>query len=339
MRAVAYTHSLPIADMDSLQDMQLPEPAAPRGRDLLVEVRAVSVNPVDTKVRRRTDPAGEPKVLGWDAAGVVRAAGPDATFFRPGDSVFYAGSITRPGTNAELHLVDERIVGPKPKRLSFAEAAAVPLTAITAWEALFDRLRVPRGGPQRDTAVLVVGGAGGVGSMAVQLLRQLTGFIVLATASRPETQDWARRMGAHHVLDHAQPLVPQVRALGLVVPHVFVTTQTEQHWAEVCEILAPQGGICLIDDPPTPPDVRLLKVKAAALHWELMFTRPMFGTPDIEEQHRLLAEVSRMLDAGTLRSTLAEVLGPITAANLRRAHATLEAGHTRGKLVLEGWGA
>lgn len=339
MRAVAYTHSLPIAEMDSLQDMHLPEPHAPRGRDLLVEVRAVAVNPVDTKVRLRTDPAGEPKVLGWDAAGVVRAAGPDATFFRPGDAVFYAGSITRPGTNAELHLVDERIVGPKPKRLSFAEAAAVPLTAITAWEALFDRLRVPRGGEQRDAAVLVIGGAGGVGSMAVQLLRQLTGFTVLATASRPETQDWARGMGAHHVLDHAAPLVPQSRALGLPVPYVFVTTHTQEHWPAVCEILAPQGAVCLIDDPPAPPDVRLLKVKAASLHWELMFTRPMFDTPDVEQQHRILAEVARLLDAGTLRSTLAEVLGPITAANLRRAHAALEAGHTRGKLVLEGWGA
>lgn len=343
MRAVAYTHSLPITEMDALQDMHLPEPPAPRGRDLLVEIRAVSVNPVDTKVRLRTDPAGEPKVLGWDAAGVVRATGPDATLFRPGDAVFYAGSLARPGTNAELHLVDERIVGPKPKRLSFAEAAAVPLTAITAWEALFDRLRIPRhppgGGPSREAAVLVVGGAGGVGSMAVQLLRQLTGFAVVATASRAETQDWARRMGAHHVLDHGAALVPQARALGLPVPYVFVTTHTQEHWPAVCEILAPQGAVCLIDDPPAPPDVRLLKVKAASLHWELMFTRSMFGTPDMEDQHRILAEVSHMLDAGTLRSTLSEVLGPITAANLRRAHAALEAGHTRGKLVLEGWGA
>ncbi|WP_270936998.1 zinc-binding alcohol dehydrogenase family protein [Falsiroseomonas oryzae] len=338
MRAVAYMHSLPIDDIDSLQDMQLPEPRSPRGRDLLVEIRAVSVNPVDFKVRQRTDPAGEPKILGFDAAGVVREAGPQARLFRAGDAVFYAGSIARPGTNAELHLVDERIVGPKPRNLSFAEAAAVPLTAITAWEALFDRLRIPRGGLARPEAVLVIGGAGGVGSMAVQLLRQLTGFTVVATASRPETQDWARRMGAHHVVDHAGSVLAQLRALNLIVPYVFVTTHTEAHWPAVCEILSPQGAVCLIDDPATPPDIRLLKVKAASVHWELMFTRPMFDTPDVEDQHRILEQVSRMLEAGTLRSTLTEQLGAVNAANLRRAHTALESGHARGKLVLEGFG-
>lgn len=338
MRAVAYTHSLPAADMDSLQDMQLPEPRPPRGRDLLVEVRAVSVNPVDFKVRLRTDPAGDPKILGYDAAGVVREAGPEARLFRPGQEVFYAGSITRPGTNAELHLVDERIVGPKPRRLSFAEAAAIPLTAITAWEALFDRLRIPRGGAARQEAVLIVGGGGGVGSIAVQLARQLTGLTVLATAGRPETRAWVQGLGAHHVLDHRAGLAAQARALGRPVTHVFVTTHTEEHWAALCEILAPQGAICLIDDPATPPDIRLLKSKAASVHWEFMFARPVFDTPDVEDQHRLLAEVSRMLDAGMLRTTLAEHLGPITAANLRRAHAALEGGQVRGKLVLEGFG-
>ena len=339
MKAVAYMHSLPISDWEALLDMDLPEPGTPHGRDLLVEVRAVSVNPVDFKVRLRADPAGTPKVLGYDAAGVVRAVGPQVRLFKPGDAVFYAGSITRPGTNAELHLVDERIVGPKPRTLSFAEAAAVPLTAITAWEALFDRLRIPRGGPAQDAAVLIIGGAGGVGSIALQLARQLTGYRVIATASRRETQDWARTMGAHEVLDHRGDLVAQMRTLKLPVPWIFITTHTEAHWAAVCEILAPQGAICLIDDPVNPPDVRMLKGKAASLHWELMFARPMHDTPDVEEQHRLLVEVSRMLDSHRLRTTLAENFGRINAANLRRAHALLEEGRARGKIVLEGFGA
>lgn len=338
MKAVAYTHSLPISDAESLLDLTLPDPPAPTGRDLLVEVQAISVNPVDAKVRLRADPGGTPKILGYDAAGIVRATGPEATLFRPGDAIFYAGDITRPGTNAALHLVDERIVGPKPANLSFAEAAAVPLTAITAWEALFDRLRLPRGEAPRAEAVLIIGGAGGVGSIAVQLARQLTGLRVLATASRPETADWARQMGAHEVLDHGGDLVAQARALGLPVPAIFVTTQTEAHWPAICEIIAPQGAVCLIDDPKAPPDVRMLKGKAASLHWELMFARPMHKTADMIEQHRLLAEVSRMLEAGRLRSTLAEHLGPITAANLRRAHAAIEAGKARGKMVLEGFG-
>lgn len=338
MRAVAFTRSLPISDQDSLQDMVLPDPPPPKGRDLLVEVRAIAVNPVDTKVRKRTEPAGEPKVLGYDCAGVIRALGPDAKLFHKGDEVFYAGSIARPGTNAELHLVDERIVGPKPRKLSFAEAAAVPLTAITAWEALFDRLRIPRGGPARKEAVLIVGGAGGVGSIAIQLARQLTGLVVIATAGSPKSQDWARTMGAHHVLDHGAHLGVQLKAAELPIPYVFITTHTDQHWTTVCEALAPQGAICIIDDPATPPDVRLLKTRAGSLHWEMMFARPVFGTADMEEQHRLLTDVSRMLDAGTLKTTLAENLGPINAANLRRAHAMLEDGHTRGKLVLEGFG-
>ncbi|MBI0535569.1 zinc-binding alcohol dehydrogenase family protein [Roseomonas sp. KE2513] len=344
MRAVAYTHSLPSSDPAALQDMTLPDPPAPTGRDLLVEVRAVSVNPVDAKVRARTDPAGTPKLLGYDAAGMVRAVGPEATLFRPGDAVFYAGDITRPGTDAELHLVDERIVGPKPVALSFAEAAAVPLTAITAWEALFDRLGIPRdrtspGDAPREEAVMIIGGAGGVGSIAVQLARQLTGLRVVATASRPETMGWARDMGAHSVLDHGGDLVAQVKALGVPVRYVFVTTHTEAHWNAICEIVAPQGAICLIDDPKTPPDVMKLKSKAASLHWEFMFARPMHHTTDMEEQNRLLAEVSRMLDGGTLRTTLAEHFGTIDAVNLRRAHAAVESGKARGKIVLEGFGA
>ncbi len=337
MKAVAYTRSLPVTEAEALQDVTLPDPPAPTGHDLLVEVKAVSVNPVDAKVRKRADPGGTPKVLGYDAAGIVRAVGPEVTLFRPGDAVFYAGDISRPGTNAELHLVDERIVGPKPAKLSFAEAAAVPLTAITAWEALFDRLRIPRDAAQHGEAVLIIGGGGGVGSIAVQLARQLTGLRVIATASRKETTDWVKTLGAHEVVDHRGDLTAQVKAIGVPVKYVFITTHTEAHWAAVCDLIAPQGAICLIDDPGTSPDLRMLKPKAASLHWELMFTRPLHKTPDMIEQHRLLTEVSAMLDAGTLRTTLASHFGAINAANLRRAHAQIESQTSRGKIVLEGF--
>jgi zinc-binding alcohol dehydrogenase family protein len=340
MRGVGYTNPLPIEDERALVDIELQVPEA-KGRDLLVEVRAVSVNPVDTKVRLRAAAApGEWKVLGWDAAGVVKAAGPDATRFKAGDAVFYAGALDRPGTNAEFHLVDERIVGMKPAKLGFAEAAALPLTSITAWEALFERLDVKgRPVPGAARAILIVGGAGGVGSIAIQLARQLTDLIVIATASRPETRNWALDLGAHHVVDHAKPLAAQVAALGLGAPsHVFSTTQTDLHLAEIAELIAPQGRFALIDDPKS-LDVSLLKRKSVSLHWEFMFTRSMFGTPDMGAQGMLLDEVSRLVDAGTLRTTLTETYGAINAANLRRAHALLESGKARGKLVLDGFGA
>ncbi|SHI62358.1 zinc-binding alcohol dehydrogenase family protein [Roseomonas rosea] len=340
MRAIGYARSLPITEAEALVDIDLPAPE-PRGRDLLVEVRAVSVNPVDTKVRMRAAPeAGQHKVLGWDAAGIVKAVGPEARRFRPGDAVFYAGDLTRPGTDAELHLVDERIVGAKPASLGFAEAAALPLTAITAWEALFDRLQVKTHAvPGAARAILVLGGAGGIGSIAVQLARRLTDLTVIATASRPETRDWALSLGAHHVVDHSRPLAAEVAALGLGAPgFVFSTTQTDQHLAEVAELIAPQGRFALIDDPAT-LDVSLLKRKSVSLHWEFMFTRSMFGTADIGEQGALLDEVARLVDAGTLRTTLGEHFGTINAANLRRAHALIESGRARGKIVLEGFGA
>ena len=340
MRAIGYNTSLPVDQAESLIDIDLPAPE-PKGHDLLVEVRAVSVNPVDTKVRMRAAPeAGQYKVLGWDAAGIVKAVGPDATRFRPGDAVFYAGDLTRPGTNSELHLVDERITGAKPTSLGFAEAAALPLTAITAWETLFDRLQVKTHAvPGAARALLIVGGAGGVGSIAVQLARQLTDLTVIATASRPETRDWALGLGAHHVVDHSRPLAAEVAALGHGAPgFVFSTTQTDRHLAEIAELIAPQGRFALIDDPAS-LDVSLLKRKSISLHWELMFTRSMFGTPDLGEQGRLLDEVSRLVDAGTLRTTLTETFGPINAANLRRAHALIESGRARGKVVLEGFGA
>ena len=338
MRAVGYQTSLPIEDPLSLQDIELPRPEA-AGHDLLVRVEAVSVNPVDTKVRKRARPdAGQWKVLGWDAVGTVEAAGPQAGRFRPGEQVFYAGALGRPGTNAEYHLVDARIVGRKPASLSPAEAAALPLTAITAWETLFDRLEVRRPVPGVANAILIVGGAGGVGSIATQLARQLTDLVVITTASRPETAAWSRELGAHHVVDHGQPLAGEVEKLGLGAPaFVFSTTATDVHLAEIGKLIAPQGRFALIDDP-AGLDVSLFKQKSVSTHWEFMFTRSMFETADIEEQGKLLDEVARLVDAGTIRSTLAERFGPITAANLRRAHALIESGRAKGKIVLAGWG-
>lgn len=335
MKAVAYRKSLPVSAPESLVDLTLPDPQ-PAGRDLLVEVHAVSVNPVDTKIRRGVAPAGEAKVLGWDAVGVVRAVGGQASLFKPGDRVMYAGSLLRPGTNSELHLVDERIVGRAPASLDDAAAAALPLTSITAWELLFDRLQVR---PEKDATgvLLVIGGAGGVGSILVQLARQLTGLTVVATASRPETREWAMQLGAHHVIDHTQPLAAQLRALGIAQAGLVASlTHTDEHLPDIVEALAPQGKLALIDDPES-LDVLPLKRKSISLHWELMFTRSMFETTDMIEQHHLLNRISELIDAGVLRSTLAEHFGTINAANLKRAHALLESGKARGKIVLSGF--
>jgi NADPH2:quinone reductase len=336
MKAVGYRQSLPIDHPEALVDLDLPKPR-PTGRDLLVAVRAVSVNPVDYKVRKRASPPeGEAKVLGFDAAGVVEAVGPDCTLFQPGDAVFYAGDIRRPGTNAEFHLVDERIVGRKPASLDFAAAAALPLTSITAWELLFDRLAVLRGTGEGKT-LLVVGGAGGVGSILIQLARRLTGLTVVATASRPETREWCLSLGAHATVDHAGDMRAELAGLGLPpVGLVASLTHSDRHFPAIAEIVAPQGKVAMIDDP-EPIDVRLLKRKSVSLHWELMFTRSMFETPDMAAQHALLDEVSRLVDDGTLRSTVAESFGTIGAANLKRAHALLESGRSRGKIVLAGF--
>lgn len=337
MKAIGFFHNGPIDRDDALVALDLPDPV-PGPRDLLVEVRAVSVNPVDTKVRRNaTPPAGEPRILGYDAAGVVRAVGSEVTLFKPGDAVWHAGAIGRPGTNAELHAVDERIVGRKPSSLSFAEAAALPLTAITAWELLFDRLQVAQGGGDGD-AILVTGAAGGVGSILVQLARELTGLTVIGTASRPETQAWVSSLGAHHVIDHAQPLQPQLDAIGLPqVRYVASLTHTDAHYDALVQALAPQGRLGLIDDPATPLDVMKLKGKSLSLHWEMMFARPMHQTPDMIEQHRLLNAVANLVDAGRLRTTVGEHLGRIDAANLKRAHALIESNRAKGKIVLEGF--
>jgi NADPH:quinone reductase len=337
MRAVGYRKSLAIDQTESLIDLDIDRPV-PKGRDLLVQVKAISVNPVDTKVRRRAAPKDNepPKILGYDATGVVAAAGPDASLFKPGDEVWYAGSIIRPGTNAEFHLVDERIVGRKPKNLGFAEAAALPLTSITAWEVLFDRFGIARGGGE-GKSLLIIGGAGGVGSIAIQLARTLTKLTVIATASRPETQKWCKELGAHHVIDHGKPMPEQIKAIGhRFVDYIFGVTESGEHFDAIAEMVAPQGKFGLIDDPKS-LDVAKLKGKSVSLHWEAMFTRSTFQTADMDAQHRLLNDVAGMVEKGTIRTTVAENLGLINAANLRRAHAMIESGRTRGKIVLEGF--
>ena len=337
MKAVGYTTSLPIDDAKSLVDFETAKPE-PTGRDIRVAVKAVSVNPVDTKVRKRAaPPAGEHKILGYDAAGVVDAVGPEVTLFKPGDEVFYAGSILRQGTNSEFHLVDERIVGRKPKTLSFAQAAALPLTSITAWELLFDRLGALPGRSVDPRSLLITGGAGGVGSILIQLARRLTGLTVIATASRPQTVKWCLELGAHAVIDHSKPMKEQIAALKLPdVALIASLTGTDDHFAALADILAPQGKIGLIDDPAS-VNVALLKGKAGSLHWESMFTRSSFQTADMIGQHHLLNDVADMIDKGVLRTALDQTFGSINAANLKRAHAQIESGKSVGKIVLEGW--
>jgi NADPH2:quinone reductase len=337
MKAIGYYKSLPIADAQSLLDVDVPAPE-PHGRDLRVSVRAISVNPVDTKMRMRSTPAeGSVAVLGWDVAGIVDATGPDATLFKPGDEVYYAGAIDRPGANAQLHLVDERIVGRKPKSLSFTEAAALPLTSITAWELLFDRLAVRPGKSPDNRTLLIVGGAGGVGSILIQLARRLTGLTVLATASRPETRQWCLDLGAHAVIDHSKPLRAQIETLGLPpVALIASLTNTDTHFEALADLIAPQGHLALIDDPATLA-VSLLKRKSVALHWEFMYTRSLFQTADMIAQHNLLNDVSALVDDGVIKTTLGDDYGTINAANLKRAHTMLESGKARGKIVLTGW--
>lgn len=339
MKAIGYRLPSPIEDPESLLDIEIADPEI-GPRDLLVEVKAVSVNPVDVKVRAGTRPEGsEYKVLGYDAAGVVVRRGRDCSLFKVGDQVWYAGSIARSGTNAELHAVDERIVGIKPKSLSFGQAAAMPLTAITAWELLFERLNVDQfkgaQASQRKGVLLIVGGAGGVGSILIQIASKLTALNVVATASRPETVQWCLGLGAHFVIDHHRPMKQQLQELNFAqAEYIASLTGTERHFPELVDMLAPQGKIAVIDDPKT-LDAKPLKRKSASLHWEYMFARPVFDTPDILRQHDLLTEVARLVDLGTLRTTVTEHYGDLTAANLRRAHALVESGRSIGKVVLE----
>ncbi len=337
MKAVGYRQSLAIDEDDALIDLELPAPE-PGKRDLLVEVKAIAVNPVDTKVRKRYIPAeGEVKILGWDACGVVRAVGDEVTLFRPGDEVWYAGAIDRPGCNSELHLVDERIAAKKPQTLGFAEAAALPLTTITAWELLFERLAIAREETPSDDRLLIIGAAGGVGSVLTQLAHHLTGAEIIGTASRQRTRDWVSSLGAQHVIDHKQSLPTQLKSIGInSVSHIASLTHTDQHYPDIVHLLAPQGKLGLIDDP-LQLDVGMLKQKSISLHWEFMYTRSLYATDDMIKQHQLLAEVADLVDAGTIRSTISEHYGNINASNLKRAHAFIESEQACGKVVLEGF--
>lgn len=332
MRAVGLYKYLPIKDPESLIDLEVPKPEA-RGRDLLVRIRAVSVNPVDTKVRAPKDKVeAEPKILGWDAAGAVEAVGEGVSLFSPGDEVYYAGSIVRQGCDSEYHLVDERIVGRKPRNLTFEEAAAMPLTTLTAWEALFDRMEVK---PQ--ATLLVIAGAGGVGSIAIQIAKRVAGIRVIATASRPETEAWCRELGADEVVDHRAPLKDELQRIGAgEADYILCAASTEEHLQNMVDTVRPQGKVCLIvgvkGGKPVP--INPFQAKSAALCWEYMFTRAMFETPDMEAQHEILDRAAGLFEDGTLRHTLREVCGPLNAENLRAAHARIESGRTIGKLVL-----
>ena len=332
MKAAGFRQGGPLEREDSLIDIEVADPS-PGPRDLLVRVHAVSVNPVDTKVRGGAKPGEEPMVLGYDAAGVVEAIGADVTLFAPGDEVFYAGTIKRPGTNSELHVVDERIVGPKPRSFDFAQAAALPLTGLTAWELLFDRLRVSQGGGEAQT-ILIVNGAGGVGSMLVQFARQLTKLRVIATASRPETIAWVKQMGAHDAIDHRKPLNEGLAAIGVkAVNFVASLAASEQHLPAYARIIAPQGSLAVIDDVKS-FDIVALRQKSITVAWEGVFTRSIYETPDMIEQHRILSEIARLVDEGVLQGTMTRDLGLMSAATLKAAHELVETGASIGKVVL-----
>jgi len=337
MKAVGYRVACPISADGSLVDLELPAPL-PGPRDLRVAVKAISVNPADVQIRARiSPPSGEVRILGFDAAGVVDSVGADVTLFKPGDQVFYAGAIDRPGTNSELHLVDERVVGYKPETINFGEAAALPLTSIAAWEILFERLAIPYGVKSQAGALLIINGAGGVGSILTQMARRLTGLTIIATASRPETREWCTRMGAHHVINHRHPLDRGLTQIGIgQIDYVAGLTATDKHLPAIVEAIAPHGRLALIDDPHL-LDIVSLKRKSVSVHWELMFTPTLYQTPDMIKQHQLLNEVSALVDAGLLRSTLTEEAGSINAANLKRVHALLESGRNIGKTVLSGF--
>lgn len=331
MKAIGYNEA---GSAENLAVVEVERPVI-RPRDLLVEVKGISVNPVDVKLRGAVRPEGAPHVLGFDAAGVVVEIGDVVTGYKVGDEVFYAGDVTRTGTNAEFHAVDERIVGRKPANLDFTEAAGLPLTSITAWEMLFDAFRLPEGGGEGKT-LLVIGGAGGVGSILIQLAKKLTGLTVIATASRPETQDWVRKMGADHVVNHRSDLAAQVADLGLVPSYVAALTATDQHYDAIVNLIAPRGQIALIDDPEA-LDIKAAKPKALSIHWEFMFTRSMFGTDDIGVQRDLLNRVADMIESGTLQSTMTERGEALTAEALRAAHLRQESGRVIGKQVLGGF--
>jgi len=334
MRALGYSEKGPISAAGSVVEFEKADPQ-PGPRDLLVEVRGVSVNPVDVKVRaNRPPPEDEPRILGFDAAGVVREVGADVTGFQPGDEVFYAGEFTRDGSNAQLQCVDERLVGKKPGSLDFAEAAGLPLTSITAWEMLFDSFGIAEGEGAGE-ALLVIGGAGGVGSIMIQLAKKLTGLTVVATASRPDSVDWVKKMGADHVVNHRNPLNEEMKALGISPKYVAALTGTEGHWDAIVDMIKPRGHIGMIDDPAT-INWQALKLKALSFSWEFMFARSMFKADDMDAQSKLLNRVSELVEFGDLISTVNKNNGPLTADTLRDALAHQDSGAAIGKTVLEG---
>lgn len=338
MKAVGIYKALPIEHPDALVDLEVPLPV-PGALDLLVRVEAISVNPADCRVRGRKVDDKQFAILGWDVAGTVVAMGSEVSAeFKPGDAVYYAGDLTRPGANSEFHVADFRIVGHRPRKISASEAAAIPLTALTAWETLFTRIGFSRTEPNRLKTLLIVGGAGGTGSMAIQLAQLILDLRVIATASRPESQAWCRDLGAHDVIDHFGDMREQLLNLGL--PHVdaiLLLNDPDRHFPALAEILAPQGTLCSIVPFKETPDINSLMRKSATFVWEFMFTRSMFGTADIGAQRDILNTVARLIDAGQIKSAAAQDLGAVTAENLRIAHSRLESERTIGKLTLTGF--
>jgi len=338
MKAIGLYNYLPIEDEQSLIDVQVDKPE-PSGKDLLVAVKAISVNPVDTKIRvSKAQTETTPRILGWDATGEVIAIGSEVEHYAVGDQVYYAGDITCPGSNSEFQLVDERIVGKKPISLSYSEAAALPLTSITAWEALFDRLGISHQGEDAGKSILIIGGAGGVGSIAIQLASKVAKLNVIATASRDESRDWCLKLGANIVINHFNSLIEELAAQNRTeVDYILCLNNTDQHWLAMTQAIAPQGNICSIVETTQAVELGLLKSKSATFVWEMMFTRSMYKTPDMIEQQRLLNAITDLIDKGVLVTTANKVIKPINAENMRNAHALIEQGSSIGKVVLEDW--
>lgn len=336
MKAIGFKQSLPITEKESFIEFEMEKPT-PTGYDLLVKISAISVNPVDFKIRRnaaKDTVLDTPKIIGWDAVGIVEAVGDTISRFKMGDAVYYAGDITRSGSNAEYQLIDERIAGRKPKNLSDAEAAAIPLTGLTAWESLFDRIKV---NPQTDRGktVLILAGAGGVGSIAIQIAKKVAGLTVIATASRADSENWCKSLGADFVVNHHN-LKAELEKIGhSQVDYILDFADLGSYWETAAEIIKPQGHIVSITGSSKQLNLDLLKTKSVSFSWELMYTRSMFTTGDIERQHQILNKIADLLEAGTLKTTLTTTLKGFTVANLKEAHKMQESGKTIGKTVIQ----